>query len=70
MGLWDLVQDGKELRREIYPPMLDALRAAQRLERKFDEFRGVADDGLNIGDRAEPTGERVRFGPVRRRPGQ
>ena len=68
MGLWDLVQDGKELRRELYLPMLDALRAAQRLERKFAEFRGVADDGLDFGDRVEPTGERIRFDPIRRRP--
>jgi beta-glucosidase/6-phospho-beta-glucosidase/beta-galactosidase len=70
MGLWDLVPDGEELRREIYPPMLDALRAAQRLELKFDEFRGVLDDGLDFGDRVEPTGERIRFGPIRRRPRQ
>ena len=64
MGLWDLVQDGKELRREIYPPMLDALRAAQRLERRSDEFRRLADDGFEFGDRVEPTGETIRFGPM------
>ena len=60
MGLWDLVQDGKKLRREIYLPMLDALRAAQRLEQ-----RRVAED--EFGDRVVPTGETIRFGPIARR---
>jgi beta-glucosidase/6-phospho-beta-glucosidase/beta-galactosidase len=30
MGLWDLVQQSPALAREVYPPMLEALRAAQR----------------------------------------
>jgi beta-glucosidase/6-phospho-beta-glucosidase/beta-galactosidase len=63
MGLWDLLPQGDSLRREIYPPMLDALRAAQRLERKFAAFRPTADDSVSLGDRVEPTGETIRFGP-------
>ena len=59
MGLWDLIKQGDTLRREIYPPMLDALRAAQRIERKFDDFR--ADDALEYGDRVEPTGQTIPF---------
>jgi beta-glucosidase/6-phospho-beta-glucosidase/beta-galactosidase len=39
MGLWDLVPHDGTLRREMFTPMLDALRAAQRLERKFAEVR-------------------------------
>src|SRR5688572_6110796 len=61
MGLWDLIKQGDTLRREIYPPMLDALRAAQRIERKFHDFRPVADDTLEYGDRVEPTGQTVPF---------
>jgi beta-glucosidase/6-phospho-beta-glucosidase/beta-galactosidase len=63
MGLWDLVPDGDTLRREIYPPMLDALCEAQRLERRFAEFRFDADEMLNHGNRVEPTGETIPFGP-------
>ena len=40
MGLWDLVRRDGKLERQLYAPMLDALRAAQRLEGKFAEFRG------------------------------
>ncbi len=56
MGLWDLAARGGELVREPYPPMWDALREAQRLERKFAEFRSVARPGAP-GTRVEPTGE-------------
>lgn len=35
MGLWDLRPDATGLRRDVYEPMLDALKAAQRLERGF-----------------------------------
>ena len=60
---WDLVPQGDTLQREIYPPMLDALRAAQRLERKFADFRLAGDDDPGVGERAEPTGETIPFGP-------
>lgn len=63
MGMWDLVENGDTLQREIYAPMLDALRAAQRLERKFAEFRLSQEDTFNLGDRVEPTGETISFGP-------
>jgi beta-glucosidase/6-phospho-beta-glucosidase/beta-galactosidase len=63
MGLWDLVAEGGTLRREIYSPMLDALRAAQRLERSFTDFRARDDESLDFGDRVEPTGERIRLRP-------
>jgi beta-glucosidase/6-phospho-beta-glucosidase/beta-galactosidase len=49
MGLWDLVQRDGELVREIFPPMLEALCEARRLERKFAEFRRP--------ELAEETGE-------------
>jgi hypothetical protein len=42
MGLWDLVRRDGRLERQIYAPMLDALRAAQRLEQKFAELSGVS----------------------------
>ena len=35
MGLWDLVPKDGRLRREPYGPMFEALREAQRLERRF-----------------------------------
>jgi hypothetical protein len=56
MGLWDLVDGPGGLRRELYPPMLDALRAAQRLEQKFAEFWRV-EPPAREGGKAEPTGE-------------
>jgi beta-glucosidase/6-phospho-beta-glucosidase/beta-galactosidase len=65
MGLWDLVRDGDTLQREIYSPMLDALRAAQRLERKFAEFGAFSDDMAPASDRVEPTGETMQFDPPR-----
>lgn len=62
MGLWDLVEERGALRREIYAPMLDALRSAQRLEQRFTDFRGLADASMEeIGDQVEPTGERISF---------
>lgn len=54
MGLWDLVPDGGQLRRQRYEPMYQALRAAQRLEAKFAEFRPRAPHERS---RAEPSGE-------------
>ncbi len=57
MGLWDLVPNGTKLERHIYPPMLDALRSAQRLEEKFAAFRVDPDDDFVVQDRVEPTGE-------------
>jgi hypothetical protein len=57
MGLWDLVPNGSKLERQIYPPMLDALRSAQRLEEKFAAFRVDPDDSYIAQDRVEPTGE-------------
>lgn len=39
MGLWDLVPRDGMLAREEFPPMREALREAQRLEKKFAEFR-------------------------------
>jgi beta-glucosidase/6-phospho-beta-glucosidase/beta-galactosidase len=62
MGLWDLVPHGGSLQREMYAPMLDALRVAQRLDRKFAEFRVPSDDRFHSGNRAEPTGETIPFG--------
>jgi hypothetical protein len=63
MGLWDLIPQGDALRREIYPPMLDALRAAQRLDRKFAEFRAGSAEAFIPADRAEPSGETISFRP-------
>jgi beta-glucosidase/6-phospho-beta-glucosidase/beta-galactosidase len=62
MGLWDLMGDGNHLRREVYAPMLDALRAAQRLERKFARVRASATESEE-GDRVEPTGETISYLP-------
>ncbi len=39
MGLWNLVPENGDLRREIYSPMLEQLRAAQRLEERFSDLR-------------------------------
>jgi hypothetical protein len=61
MGLWDLIAEGDTLQREVYAPMLDALRAAQRLERRHVDFRPAIGDHLESGDRVEPTGETIRF---------
>jgi hypothetical protein len=62
MGLWDLVRRDGRLERQIYAPMLDALRVAQRLDRKFAEFRAPhADAGRS--DIAEPSGESTQSGP-------
>lgn len=41
MGLWDLVARGGTLHREIFPPMLEALQAAQRLQSNFAELAAV-----------------------------
>jgi hypothetical protein len=60
MGLWDLVPGKNQLERQIYPPMLDALRIAQRLERKFLEFRRPNREFVQ-GGRVEPTGETIEF---------
>jgi hypothetical protein len=57
MGLWDLAPDGGTLQRQVYEPMLDALRAAQRLDRKFMEFRAVEPTVRPRADIVEPTGE-------------
>jgi hypothetical protein len=55
MGLWDVVPRGGRLERVAHEPMLEGLRAAQRLERRFSDFRGGSRDGRrNI---AEPSGE-------------
>jgi beta-glucosidase/6-phospho-beta-glucosidase/beta-galactosidase len=60
MGLWDLVPRNGRLARELYPPMLDALRIAQRIERKFAEFRGWEPGaGSNSAAIVEPTGESI-----------
>lgn len=63
MGLWDLVPRDDALAREIFPPMLDALRVAQRLERKFAEFRHPEGTRAQEGQRVEPTGESIEFQP-------
>ena len=65
MGLWDLVPHGETLQREVYPPMLDALRCAQSIERRFADFRPSAGDGVNLAERVEPTGETIPFRPPR-----
>ncbi len=56
MGLWDLVPRGDELIREPFLPMRDALRGAQRLERKFAPFRQAPME-TNYNAIAEPSGE-------------
>ena len=61
MGLWDLVRKGERLHREICSPMLDALRDAQRLDRKFAEFRAPPVNGHALQDIVEPTGESIDF---------
>ena len=62
MGLWDLIDEHGTLGREIYPPMLDALRAAQRLEQRFTDFRRASEESFEEeGDQVEPTGERISF---------
>jgi hypothetical protein len=66
MGLWDLVPRGDALDREIYLPMLDALRAAQAIERKFADFRPTRGaELLDLAGRVEPTGQTIPFGPPR-----
>lgn len=64
MGLWDLVPNGETLQREIYLPMLDALRSVQAIERRFAAFRPV-EESVNLADRVEPTGETIPFRPLR-----
>lgn len=58
MGLWDVVARGGRLERVEFGPMVDALRAAQRLERKFSEFRQPAQRD-DLGSIAEPSGESI-----------
>lgn len=55
MGLWDLVPRSGRLERKLYKPMREALRVAQRLDRKFNEFRNA--DAESCGQIAEPSGE-------------
>jgi beta-glucosidase/6-phospho-beta-glucosidase/beta-galactosidase len=66
MGLWDLVHRGDTLHREIYLPMLDALRSVQGIERRFADFRPV-EESVNLAERVEPTGETIPFAPPRAR---
>lgn len=56
MGLWDVVPRRGRLDRVVYEPMLEALRAAQRIERRFAPFReaGAHRGRTNV---AEPSGE-------------
>jgi beta-glucosidase/6-phospho-beta-glucosidase/beta-galactosidase len=56
MGLWDLHPAADTYERRPYEPMLHALREAQRLDRKFAEFRSNQDSS-EPGQVAEPTGE-------------
>ena len=56
MGLWDLEPRDGKLERVMYEPMREALRDAQRIERKFAEFRPDAECDT---ERAEPSGEWV-----------
>lgn len=56
MGLWDIVPRHGRLERVMYEPMLDALRAAQRLEHRFAKFRGNTPDD-STRNVAEPSGE-------------
>ena len=57
MGLWDLIPRDGILHREIFPPMLEALRAAQSLEEKFgrpaeDAPAGICPQPATLVDRA------------------
>lgn len=61
MGLWDLRPRTTGLERQIFLPMLQALRSAQRLERKFAEFRRPGEQTSFHGGRVEPTGESIDF---------
>jgi hypothetical protein len=61
MGLWDLAPRNGGLERQLFMPMLQALRSAQRLERKFAEFRRPGDETPFHGRRVEPTGESMDF---------
>jgi hypothetical protein len=67
MGLWDLVPRDGRLERELFPPMMDALREAQRLERKFVEFRHGPEAPAERSDIVEPTGESIEFPSDHRR---
>ena len=55
MGLWDLQPSNGALERRIYEPALHALRLAQRLDRKFAEFRMPCP--VRPRQVVEPTGE-------------
>jgi hypothetical protein len=50
MGLWDLVPEDGRLRREPHGPMFEALREAQRLERRFAGFRRDVEDRDELVD--------------------
>lgn len=56
MGLWDLVPTHQGLERQVFAPMLDALKAAQRLDKKLTAFRPRPAISSDLG-MAEPSGE-------------
>lgn len=61
MGLWDLTPRDGRLHRELFTPLLDALRVAQRLEGKFAEFRRPRNAYRPQTQIVEPTGESIEF---------
>ncbi len=48
MGLWELVKDGEILQRLPYPPMIEALQAAQRLEAIADRQTMLPEKGRSM----------------------
>lgn len=56
MGWWDVVPRHGRLKRVAYGPMLDALRSAQRLDRRFTDFL-PGDAREHRCSVAEPSGE-------------
>lgn len=57
MGLWELVPRPGGLMRQPHAPMFEALRDAQRIDRRFAEFRRPARDAAYAI--VEPTGESI-----------
>ena len=67
MGLWDLQPREEGLHREIYAPMLDALRDAQRLEPKFAALRRSTEPWITPVAFGQPTRRSVPLTKLRPR---
>ena len=48
MGLWDLVPRNGALQRELFTPLLESLRSAQRVEQKYAERYAGGDDDSSL----------------------